>query len=265
MAMRNEKVAFDKKELRGSRLRCLMFTSMPRNYVANCLTELVQPFGVVDSTRDQWMPKGFLEPDEARLGEDSGFLSEKHRKSLKAWWLKVTRNANTPNWDIVSTCKTEGQTGLILIEAKAHSKELKQEDKCGSSNDGNLEQIGKAIHKANTGLNSILPGWGLSKDTCYQISNRFAWSWKVASLGVPVILVYLGFLNAEEMVDQGVPFHSNEEWNSIIRKYSHGIVPDLAWNTRLEINGTAMYALIRAVNICLVPSGAEENRGAVWV
>jgi len=31
MATSNEKVTFGKKELRGSRLRCLMFTAMPPN------------------------------------------------------------------------------------------------------------------------------------------------------------------------------------------------------------------------------------------
>ena len=28
------------------------------------------------------------------------------------------------------------------------------------------------------------------------MSNRFAWAWKLADLGVPVVLVYLGFFRA---------------------------------------------------------------------
>jgi len=262
MATSNDKMTFDKKELRGSRLRCLMLTSIPRNQVARCLTELVQPYGVVDATRDQWMPGGFLEPDEAKLGETPGFLSEEQRKEVTTWWLKVTRNANTPNWDIVSTCKMQGQPGLILVEAKAYDKELKQNDKCNSSNADNLEQIGKAIREANAGLNTILPGWGLSQDSHYQLCNRFAWSWKIATLGVPVLLVYFGFLNAEEMADQGEPFHSTDEWADLVRGHAHGIVPDCAWKTRLEINGTPMCALIRAVDLRWVPSG-EKDGGAI--
>lgn len=35
------------------------------------------------------------------------------------------------------------------------------------------------------------------------MSNRFAWAWKLATMEVPVVLVYLGFLNATEMGDQG--------------------------------------------------------------
>ena len=103
-------------------------------------------------------------------------------------------------------------------------------------------------------------GWDLSQDSHYQLCNRFAWGWKIASLGVPVILVYLGFLNAEEMADQGraVPTRLIE-WADTIRRHAHGIVPDRAWNTRLEINGTPMCALIRAVDLRWVPSGGEDR------
>jgi len=204
------------------------------------------------------MPRGFLYPDEAKLGETTGFLSEEQRKVVTTWWLKVTRNANTPNWDIVSTCNMDGQPGLILLEAKAYDKELKQNDKCNSSNADNLEQIGKAIRKANVGLNAILPGWGLSQDSHYQLCNRFAWSWKISTLGVPVILVYLGFLNVEEMIDKGQPFQSAIDWADTIQRQAHGIVPDRAWNTRLEINGTPMCALIRAVDLRWGPSVGED-------
>jgi hypothetical protein len=79
---------------------------------------------------------------------------------------------------------------------------------------------------------------------------------------VPVLLVYFGFLNAEEMADQGEPFHSTDEWSDVIRSHAHGIVPDHAWNTRLEINGTPMCALIRAVDLRWVPSG-EKDGGAI--
>ncbi len=40
----------------------------------------------------------------------------------------------------------------------------------------------------------------------YQLCNRVAWAWKLADLGVPGVLVFLGFLNATEMRDQGQLF-----------------------------------------------------------
>ena len=45
--------------------------------------------------------------------------------------------------------------------------------------------------------------WGLSRDHHYRFSNRFAWSWKLATFGLLAVLVYLGFLNAQEMADEG--------------------------------------------------------------
>ena len=60
MAKCNDKVIFGKKELRGSRLRCLMLTAMPRTQAARYLAELVQPYGVVDAFRSsgtaKWRP-----------------------------------------------------------------------------------------------------------------------------------------------------------------------------------------------------------------
>src|SRR5205823_4325674 len=108
-------------------------------------------------TTDSHMPCGFLEPDEARLGEAVDFLSERNQESLTAWWLKIRRNANTPNWDIVSTCTVEGRRGLILIEAKAHNQEAKSEGKPTASNAQNHNQIREAIEQANTSLNTISP------------------------------------------------------------------------------------------------------------
>jgi hypothetical protein len=43
--------------------------------------------------------------------------------------------------------------------------------------------------------------WALSRDWCYQMSIRFAWAWKLAGLGKPVILIYLGFLAYDEMYE----------------------------------------------------------------
>jgi hypothetical protein len=200
-----------------------------------------------------------LEPDETKLGEDSIFLSVDQRRKVTDWWLAVKKGANTPNWDIVSTCTIGNQRGLILVEAKAHGGELKPDDRCSASDTDNLNRIAKAIREANSGLNTIIPGWALSTELRYQLCNRFAWSWKIATLGVPVILIYLGFLNAEEMADQGQPFQSASEWTEALLGYARGIVPDGAWNQRLEIDGTQMWPLIRAMNLRCEVLGSPDR------
>jgi len=145
------------------------------------------------------MPRGLMKPQETKLVDSSDFLPPDMCKELTEWWLEKTRGANLPNWDIASTCTIEGMKGLLLVEAKAHDKELSEAGKSQSTTDNskkNHDRIGIAIEQANTGLNSVLNGWALSRDSHYQLSNRFAWSWKLTNLGMPVVLVYLGFLNA---------------------------------------------------------------------
>jgi hypothetical protein len=47
---------------------------------------------------------------------------------------------------------------------------------------------------------------------------------------VSVALVYLGFLNADEMADRGKPFRSHDEWVEAVRSHGRGIVPDAVWD-----------------------------------
>jgi hypothetical protein len=116
-------ISFREREFKGSRLRCLLLTSREPTEVAEFLSALVAPHAKV-SANDQWAPRGLREPDEAKLGETAGFLSEQDRNTVTGWWLAKSRRANTPNWDLVSGCQIGNRQGLILVEAKAHEGEL---------------------------------------------------------------------------------------------------------------------------------------------
>ena len=222
---------------RGSKPRCHWLTYGARGQVGHRLTELAQPWGTV-SAADCWLPEGFDRLDEARLDREPGLLPEaKHREALRDWWLAVS-NGNTPNFDIVSTCKVGCKRGLLLVEAKAHASELtKQKAKkplkaqARLNSRRNHKRIGAAIEEANAALRADTGlCWKLSRDRCYQMSNRFAWSWKLTTLGYPVILVYLGFLNAREMCDQGTPFANDDKWQSLVKEHSRSLFPEQVWD-----------------------------------
>ena len=68
--------------------------------------------------------------------------------------------------------------------------------------------------------------WGLLRDHHYQLANRFAWSWKLALVGVPVVLVYHGFLNAQEMAPKDVPLRSEGDWTRALKDHTRGIVDE---------------------------------------
>jgi hypothetical protein len=96
----------------GSRARCVLLTNGSKETVATRLSGLAAPFASVDPQLDFWMPRGFADPHEARLGEALSFLSSEQREAVTAWWLAVRQHANTPNWDIASTATIHGATGL---------------------------------------------------------------------------------------------------------------------------------------------------------
>jgi hypothetical protein len=243
------------RERRGSRARCILLTHGSKEVVARRLSALIAPYdALIDPIRHCWMPRGFTAPREARLGDAIPFLSNEHREAMMCWWLAVREGANTPNWDIASTATIGGAEGLLLVEAKAHAAEIKNEGKSANGHADNHVHIGAACRDASTALNSILPGWTLSAESHYQLCNRFAWCWKLASLGIPVILVYLGFLRADEMSDQGRPIATSAHWECLVRDHSQGVAPATVWDETIWVNKTPIRALIRSVDVHLDPS-----------
>lgn len=249
------------KDCRGSRPRCILLVDGTRESVAEALTDLIGIKDAVVTSDDCWMPRGkpikqltgwdVAPTVEARLDRDPGFINRLSQQTLTDWWLAVSPRANTPNWDIASTCLVGGEPGLLLVEAKAHANELSASGKSkpttrnGRKNHG---RIATAICEANAAFEGVtgMP-WSLSRDHCYQLSNRFAWAWKLVSLGIPVILIYLGFLAAEEMADDGPLFYTHDDWINSLKHHSAGTVNDSCWENPLYFDRVPLLPLIRTL------------------
>jgi len=108
---------------RGSKPRCHFLTHGTKAEVAAELTKLVEPWGHVRPDC-RWLPRGFECTDEAKLAESPGFLPPGIQEAVSRWWLAARRGANTPNWDLASTCRIQRRFGLMFVEAKAHVAEL---------------------------------------------------------------------------------------------------------------------------------------------
>jgi hypothetical protein len=250
-----------------------MLTAGTNDEVAARLTKLVSFDSVNIAPTDFWMPRGFpIETSDGRwdlsttkepkLGEAEGILPSLDRAALTSWWLQVKKRANTPNWDIASTCSIEGTKGLLLIEAKAHEGELRKEEAGKSEPDAsegsrrNHARIGEAIQEAREGLECASNlSWSISRDSHYQISNRFAWSWRLAELGYSVVLVYLGFLKAQEMADRSAPLRDHCHWEELVRRHSKNLFPPTIWGHSIEVNGRKIVPLIRSVEQPLADDG----------
>lgn len=246
------------KARRGSKARCHLLTYDSRKEVAQRLTQLSSPWGQVAAS-DTWMPQGFESTQEAQLGRDDILLDSIIGQSLINWWLAVPGRARIPNWDIASTCRIEGKRGLLLVEAKAHDEELnlekagKKQGKSESKNSlRNRGQISECVRQANQALSvdTQMP-WSLSIEHNYQMSNRFTWAWKLTELGMPVILVYLGFLRVAEMKDRGIPFNDEVVWTGLVTSHSSPLFPSKTWNQRWTLNGQVFIPLIKTIDLSL--------------
>ena len=117
---------------------------------------------------------------------------------------------------------------------------------------GNLEndrRIKAAIAEANTALARSSDQWQLSTATHYQLCNRFAWAWKVASFGVPVIPVYLGFLQAAEM---GGAFANHAAWRECLIEHARDVAPVDVWDRQRPAGSSWLVQTIRSARISAV-------------
>jgi hypothetical protein len=141
-----------------------------------------------------------------------------------------------------------GVPALALVEAKAHENELDSYGKrTGNApsveSQANHVQIGRAIEEARVALDRQASGVSISRDTCYQISNRVAHAWKIASLGLPVVLMYLGFTGDD---DVGRGFKDADHWDAAIRSHMRSVLPDAFADRWLPCGRQPMYMMIRS-------------------
>ena len=249
---------------RGSQPRCVSFMHGGRAEVAQRLTNLVNCAGVRVDPDFPWMPTGLpiqkadgswdvTPAKEAILDLPNPLLSPDESQLLRNWWLRHAKGrGNTPNWDIASTCLVDEQKGLLLIEAKAHGNELeaggkKLDVEASDKSCENHKQIGQVIADAAASLQRDTKFCcAISRDQRYQMSNRFAMASKLTEMGYAVVLVYLGFLNADEMSDQGKLFHSAASWEGTVEKHSDILFPKEVWGGRWVVNGRPFPPVIRS-------------------
>jgi len=248
--------------MRGSKLHFQNWSGEPRNVFIESLNQLLPPTGAQLGPEDCWVPCGSQNPNEAQLDKvEDAFLEIPIREQLAGWWL-ATPGRETPNWDLVCTCSLAGKKGLVLLEGKAHSKELQDKDVCGAKEPNRL-QIAAALAAASDSLNKHWSGFNLSLERHYQLANRLAWSWKLASLGIPIVLIYLGFLGDEGMRDVGEPLRDHTHWNNLMRVYMQGVAPEAALERQIKCGDAEFWFLIRSLPVPPPPAqgGKDRNSG----
>jgi hypothetical protein len=224
--------------VRGSRKHVLNWLEDPR--FLDQLNGMLAPFQASVARSDIWQPGGWRDPFEARLDAEFARATDKlfDAEALERWWLAQPRGANVPNWDLAATCEIRGARGLLLVEAKAHVAELHAGGKAQPGPDAsdnsrqNHEHIRGAIASARDALQPSIPGIEISIDRAYQFSNRIAHAWWLADHGVPVIILYLGFLADDDMPHL---FDSAEGWQKCLRDHTEPLFPGEALGEWIEV------------------------------
>jgi hypothetical protein len=165
---------------------------------------------------------------------------------------EAQEGANTPNWDIAVGCTIENQPGLVLVEAKANRPELKADGKLlhespSKNSEENHKQVGRAIDEARAGWQQVDPRVSISRDSHHQLANRLAFTWKLATLGIPVVLIYLGFIGDEGIrEDAGAPFSDDRDWQQAFSEYVSRTIPLDFFDRRVDFRPSPVWLVSRS-------------------
>jgi hypothetical protein len=239
------------RTLRGSRKHVLDWVSS--HAFADELTAMLAPTGGQVQPSSAWLPRSQTEPEEARLET----FGPRHLPGviewprLSDWWLVHKEGANTPNWDLAAVCAFPQGPGLVLVEAKANDRELKEDAKplepeASQRSRENHQRIGAAIREARNSLSQVVPGVAIDRDVSYQLSNRLAFTWKLATMGLPTVLVYLGFLSDSGIDDVGDHFRDHAHWAESFHTHARKVAPDALFEREIKCGSASMWALVRS-------------------
>jgi len=237
--------------MKGSRHSVIKLVES-NDFIAN-VNKLIKATKAKITVYDNWMPKSLHHVKEAQLKD---FLRYNFTPQLSAdivsWWLH--KNSTSPNWDLISTCTINGKRGILLVEAKAHWDELDKEShgkkiksEASANSKKNHEKIAEAINEANTIIKNTYPQINISRDNCYQLSNRVAHAWWLASQGIPVVLVYLGFLNCYDMdYNKRRLFKNDEDWQTCFNEHAQNVGVDTITDNWVDCGESEFITICRS-------------------
>jgi hypothetical protein len=246
------------KAVRGSRKHILDWVG--RTTFPEELSALVRPTGATVTERHRWMPRGRDRSTRARLERfgPHALPAVVEWEALRSWWVAHDGRASTPAWDLVATCDLRGGPGLILIEPRINTSELTSDGKELRGRPSwrsreNHARIRNAIEEARRGLNAEVLGVRIRAGSHYRLSSRVAFAWRLASLGLETVLVYLGLTGHAGEAETDQRFRDHDHWLSAFSAHARAVLPDQFFERRLECGSAGMQVIVRS--LALEPGG----------
>jgi hypothetical protein len=257
---------------RGSKKHVLDWTEQPS--FAGELLELLRSVPCQLTPTSRWEPRGYAHRGEARLSQfGPAVLPDIDWSGFAAWWLD--HGGSTPTWDIAMQCDVGGRPGLVLVEAKAHVSELSTDGKpvarenvakprserSVANSAANHEQIGVAIREAQNALAPLIPGIAINRDAHFQLSNRIAFGWKLTRMGIPTVLLYLGFTGDEGMrTSARTPFADDAHWQTTFRQYLKGVCPASVLDAPLDLPKAKLWVMSKSRPVRTVSPPGDSKK-----
>ena len=105
-----------------------------------------------------------------------------------------------------------------------------------------------AIQQASVGITNSGYLNSISRDRCYQLSNRVAHAWWLANEGIPVVLLYLGFLNVQNMNNgKNILFQSPMDWDNCFLTHAKKVGVDALVNQNVVVGKSHFQLLVKSI------------------
>jgi len=170
----------------------------------------------------------------------------------RKWW--ISHDGNRPNWDLICQITDGTRVGLLLVEAKAHESEMAEQNKKSRPDTANPKsvsndrQIRQVLDRTNSAMGRLGFGaFGLSADHHYQLSNRIAYAYKLATLGLPVVLMYLGFIGDCSFPKDWI--RSADHWQRLVGGYIQGVVPQGFPDRHVPVGPGSLVLIVRSLDL----------------
>jgi hypothetical protein len=217
---------------------------------------LLDGTGAVVAADDHWYPCGRSKKKDWTEAELEDYLKRHPIPGYsgldRRWWIafKGTR----PTWDLICQLDFDGKPGLLLVEAKAHIGEMSEKnskspvDKKNDRSVANDLSIRLRLAETNLGLNALgLGSFRLSADHDYQLSNRIAYLQKLASDGVPTVLMYLGWIGSPDWKTD--PLATESAWETAVKGHFERVGPwEFVGPNRQTSSGTPFQMIVRSIS-----------------
>lgn len=169
----------------GSELHMLRYLGRHRNRLDSAVRSVLKDEGIALTCDIEWLDFPFDAKAPQKDAEWKGvdFLADAGGPAWKAFWpdpqAGVLTRSGAPSWDAVGRISHNGKSEWLLVEAKAHLKELRNPSaRCGAKG-ASLNLIKKSLMRTWTEYSAPeSPSWAaleavwLGKD--YQKANRLA-------------------------------------------------------------------------------------------